>query len=75
MIKTIPTSSGFIQGRNGLTYIKAVDVMLTQSCGTLPRHIRLDGISKVKGIIVNGGIEMDVKCARELAKTILEMTE
>jgi len=70
MIKTIPTTDGIITGRNGTVNIKAIEVFKIDD-----NLIRIDGISQRKGICINGGLSFDVKCARELSKTILEMTE
>ncbi len=63
----IETHDGICTGRNGTFNIKGVEV------SRFSNMIRIDGVSKKKGLVLNAGISMDVCAAKELANKLLQL--
>ena len=61
----IEVTNGICTGRNGTMDIKAVSIT------TFGDKVRLDGVSKARGKILNAGLSMDKDAAKRLAEGIL----
>lgn len=60
----IPVVHGICTGRNGTVDIKALSV------GGYNDWVRIDCVSRSKGIILNAGFAMDRKAAKKLSKAL-----
>ncbi len=67
-MKIISTSGGICTGRNGTRDISGITVSSFGEGSN--KLIRIDCLSKKRGVMLNAGVSFDVACAKEIAKQI-----
>lgn len=68
-MKTISTSDGICTGRNGTVNIRAIELT---NFGNL---VRIDGVSKAKGVVLDAGMSFDREAARNLMEALREILD